>query len=171
MDLKSHQRKNNNHYFLFLLFLFFLTTSALTWPIALNCKYSGWALSVRVIFHALWCSISNNIWVFFFFITKIFFFHIFKMPVIVRASWVVINLFTDTLNTISFTFYLFIRITFKNVKISFQFCFYLFTITNLKTVTSADLDVQLNHWYGVYSNYWNTLLRNLKLSPYINFYV
>ena len=40
--------------------------------------------------------------------------------------------------------------------------------------TSADLEVQLvqlNHCSGAYSNYWNTLLRNLKLSPYINFYV
>ena len=39
---------------------------------------------------------------------------------------------------------------------------------------SADLEVQLvqlNHCEGVYSNYWNTLLRNLKLTPYINFYV
>ena len=41
-------------------------------------------------------------------------------------------------------------------------------------LASADLEVQLvqlNHCDGVYSNYWNTLLRNLKLSPYINFYV
>ena len=40
--------------------------------------------------------------------------------------------------------------------------------------SSADLEMQLmqlNHCEGVYSNYWNTLLRNLKLSPYINFYV
>ena len=29
--------------------------------------------------------------------------------------------------------------------------------------------MQLNHCEGVYSNYWNTLLRNLKLSPYIIF--
>ena len=39
---------------------------------------------------------------------------------------------------------------------------------------SADLEVQLvqlNHCNGVYNNYWNTLLRNLKLSPYIKFYV
>ena len=39
---------------------------------------------------------------------------------------------------------------------------------------SADLEVQLvqlNHCDGEYSNYWNTLLSNLKLSPYINFYV
>ena len=39
---------------------------------------------------------------------------------------------------------------------------------------SADLEVQLvqlNHCDGVYSNYWNTLLRNLKLSSYISFYV
>ena len=38
--------------------------------------------------------------------------------------------------------------------------------------SSADLEVQLvqlNHCDGVFSNYWNTLLRNLKLSPYINF--
>ena len=38
--------------------------------------------------------------------------------------------------------------------------------------SSADLEVQfvqLNHCDGVYSNYWNTLLRNLKLSLYINF--
>ena len=27
------------------------------------------------------------------------------------------------------------------------------------------------HCDGVYSNYWNTLLRNLKLSSYISFYV
>ena len=43
-----------------------------------------------------------------------------------------------------------------------------------KLPTSADLEVllvQLNHCDGVYSNYWNTLLGNLKLSPYINFYV
>ena len=42
------------------------------------------------------------------------------------------------------------------------------------THSSADLEVQLvqlNHCDGVYSNYWNTLLRNLKLSPYINIYV
>ena len=41
-------------------------------------------------------------------------------------------------------------------------------------MTSADLEVQLvqlNHYDGEYSNYWNTLLRNLKLLPYINFYV
>ena len=31
--------------------------------------------------------------------------------------------------------------------------------------------VQLSHCDWVYSNYWNTLLGNLKLSPYINFYV
>ena len=44
----------------------------------------------------------------------------------------------------------------------------------VKLVASADLEVQLvqlNHCDGEYSNYWNTLLRNLKLSPYINFYV
>ena len=43
--------------------------------------------------------------------------------------------------------------------------------------SSADLLevqlVQLNHCDGVYSlvysNYWNALLRNLKLSQYINF--
>ena len=33
------------------------------------------------------------------------------------------------------------------------------------------LEVQLNHCDRVYSNYWNTLLRNLKLTPYINFNV
>ena len=45
---------------------------------------------------------------------------------------------------------------------------------NILLNPSADLEVQLvqlNHYDGVYSNYWNTLLRNLKLSPYINFYV
>ena len=53
-------------------------------------------------------------------------------------------------------------------------------LTDLKQIpshllgSSADLEVQLmqlNHCDGVYSNYWNTLLRNLKLTPYINFYV
>ena len=37
-----------------------------------------------------------------------------------------------------------------------------------KSMSRADLEVelvQLNHCDGVYSNYWNTLLRNLKLSP------
>ena len=41
-------------------------------------------------------------------------------------------------------------------------------------IPSADLEVQLvqlNHYDGVYSNYWNTLLKNLKLSPYISIYV
>ena len=40
--------------------------------------------------------------------------------------------------------------------------------------SSADLEVQLvqlNHCDGEYSNYWNTLLRNLKPLPYIHFYV
>ena len=39
---------------------------------------------------------------------------------------------------------------------------------------SADLEVQLmqlNHCDGEYSKYWNTLLRNLKLLQYIDFYV
>ena len=51
-------------------------------------------------------------------------------------------------------------------------CFVRKTGSSLRA--SADLEVQLvqlNHCDGVYSNYWNTLLRNLKLSPYINFYV
>ena len=38
----------------------------------------------------------------------------------------------------------------------------------LSTQPSADLEVQLNHCDGEYSNYWNTLLRNLKLLPYSN---
>ena len=40
----------------------------------------------------------------------------------------------------------------------------------LSILPSADLEVQLvqlNHCDGVYSNYWNTLLKNLKLSSYI----
>ena len=49
------------------------------------------------------------------------------------------------------------------------------SFSSLAVPTSrADLEVQLvqlNHCDGVYSNYWNTLLRNLKISPYINFYV
>ena len=52
----------------------------------------------------------------------------------------------------------------KDWQNSLKFCFC--------SLASADLEVQLvqlNHCDGVYSNYWNTLLRNLKLSPYINF--
>ena len=48
------------------------------------------------------------------------------------------------------------------------------TSNSKEVISSADLEVQLvqlNHCDGVYSNYWNTLLRNLNLSPYINFYV
>ena len=48
------------------------------------------------------------------------------------------------------------------------------SLLNLFGDASADLEVQLvqlNHCDEEYSNYWNTLLRNLKLSPYINFYV
>ena len=61
----------------------------------------------------------------------------------------------------------------KNEDENFQLFinFLLFDNKNFISQASADLQVQLNHCDGVYSNYRNTLLRNLKLSPYINFYV
>ena len=46
-----------------------------------------------------------------------------------------------------------------------------FPIIDEERWSSADLEVQLvqlNHCDGEYSNYWNTLLRNLKLLPYSN---
>ena len=55
------------------------------------------------------------------------------------------------------------------LKQIFEFFFFFGKI--MVSWASADLEVQLvqlNHCDGVYSNYWNTLLRNLKLLPYID---
>ena len=67
------------------------------------------------------------------------------------------------------------NIYFEALHLSLSHLFILNKIVlKYRSATSADLEVQLmqlNHCDGVYSNYWNTLFRNLKLSPYINFYV